>query len=89
MSFEKVNIKEYLLKIKNDYEEDPTLWYKTFKPKEKAEELMTKTKGDFSLVWHEHCCQCWQTIDNHTTICYYDKISKDWLCKSCYDKIKK
>ena len=44
-----------------------------------------KTNDDYSLIWHEHCCECWKTINIYTDdIAYYDEESINWLCKDCY-----
>lgn len=87
MGYKLINVKEYLKKIKKEYMIHPNLWYDSVIPKEKADELKEKVKGDFSLVWHEHCCSCWETIDSKSKTCYYDEASKDWLCEKCYKKI--
>ena len=86
MGYKLINIKDYLETLKIEYVTTPNLWYDSILPKKRADDLKEKTKGDFSLIWHEHCSICWETIDSNTKSCYYDEISKDWLCDKCYNK---
>ena len=62
MKYKKIIPKEYAQKIKKRFLENPALWYDVILPKEKAEELREKTNGDYSVIWHEHCDQCWKTL---------------------------
>lgn len=86
MSYKLIEIKKYLDGIKEKYLNNPDLWYKTIIPKEKADELIKKFDGDYSLLWHEHCSNCYEVIDLNKTHCYYDDESEDWLCECCYKK---
>ena len=89
MGYKLIDIKKYLEKIKKEYIIHPHLWYDSILPKKKADDLKEQLKGDFSLLWHEHCSMCWKTIDSKIKICYYDEVNKDWLCDKCYNKINK
>lgn len=88
MAYKLINIYEYLIDINKKYNEKPQLWYKTILPKEKADELIKLTNGNYSLIWHEHCINCWETISSNVKCCYYDEENNDWLCEKCYNSIK-
>lgn len=84
----KVIPKEYAEQIRIQFFKDPCLWYKVILPKEKAEELMKQTHGDYSLVWHEHCEQCWKRIDCSTEEeCFVSEDSLSWWCATCFKQI--
>ena len=40
------------------------------------------------MIWHEHCLECWESIETSSTDeAYYDEEKNIWLCKDCYKKI--
>lgn len=85
MAYKLINVKDYAKKLKEKYKEHPDLWYKSILPKEAADSFRKKTNDDYSLIWHEHCCECWKTINIYIDdIAYYDEESINWLCKDCY-----
>ena len=49
-----------------------------------TEELKIRTNGDYSMLWHEHCDQCWETLDKSTGICYRGEDGVTWICENCY-----
>ena len=87
MKYREIIISNYLEKIKKEYFNCPELWYKSILPKDKADELKKEFKGDFSKIWHEHCSECWKTIDSTIETCYYNEHNKEWLCTECYKKL--
>lgn len=86
--FTEVNPQEFASKIKEEFIQDKSLWYKVIAPPTKANELMLRTHGDYSLIWHEHCACCWDTINkcSHET-CFVSSNRLTWLCKNCYKKL--
>ena len=84
MKYEKVFTKEYADNLKQKFLKNPTLWYDVILPKEKADELKIRTNGDYSMIWHEHCEQCWETLDKTTGVCYRGEDGFTWLCEKCY-----
>lgn len=89
MSYKLIYIDEHLKKVKENYLNNPELWYKSIIPKEKAEELKQRFHGDYSLLWHEHCSECWQRIDSNMKVCYFEEEEKEWLCPKCYNELNK
>lgn len=87
MSYKPIIISDYLQEVKKRYQENPELWYKTITPKSVADKFRKEFNGDYSLIWHEHCCECWQSIDSNMDIAYYDQENRDWLCKNCYSSL--
>lgn len=88
MAYKLINVKEYSQTIKKQYFECPDLWYKSILPREAANHFKEKCKGDFSLIWHEHCLECWKSIETSSTDeAYYDEEKNTWLCKDCYKRI--
>lgn len=85
MKYKLINIPDYLKEIKRNYINNPDLWYHSITPKDKADKLREEFKGDFSYLWHEHCCKCWKTIDNSVNSAYYDDENKNWICKECFE----
>lgn len=40
------------------------------------------------MIWHEHCLECWKSIETSSTDeAYYDEEKNTWLCKDCYKRI--
>ena len=81
MGYKQIKISAYLKKIRNEYIDNPKLWYDSIIPQNKADELKKQVNGDFSLLWHEHCNVCWEKIDSNTKRCYYDDANEEWLCE--------
>jgi hypothetical protein len=84
MKYEKIITKEYADNMNKNFFKNPKLWYDVILPREKADELREKTKGDYSVIWHEHCEKCWETLDKSTGICYKSEDGFTWLCENCY-----
>lgn len=85
-NFKKVNVKVYLKKIREKFFKNPNLWYEVIIPREAAERLYAECKGDYSLIWHAHCFDCFEQIDNRTDEFYLSEDESEWLCKHCYEK---
>lgn len=89
MLYKRINAEEYAKKLKIEFLNNPKLWYDAISPKEKADELIAKTKGDYSEIWHEHCDNCWETIDRSTGLCYRSEDEVTWLCEKCFNLLSK
>ena len=63
--------------------------YEFILPKEKAEEFRIKYKNNYSKIWHEHCSECWATINLESKICYYDEEKRTGYVKKCFEKMQK
>lgn len=88
MAYKKIELVSFLKRLDRIFLENPDLWYEFILPKEKAEEFRIKYKNNYSKIWHEHCSECWATINLKSKICYYDE-EKNWLCKKCFEKMQK
>ena len=89
MEYIKIIPKDYAKYVRKKFLDNPTLWFDVISPKEKAKELMHRTNGDYSLIWHEHCELCWERIDASTESCYKSEDNLSWLCNDCFNKITK
>ena len=86
MAYKLVELTYFLKELDDKFLKNPDLWYEYILPKEKADEFKRLYKNKFSLIWHEHCCECWKSIDSNSGICYYDDATENWLCSECYSK---
>ena len=90
MRYKKINVKEYAEKLRKEFKENPSLWYNVILPKEKVPKLIEQTGGDYSLIWHEHCDECFTSIDkNSCEFAYVSEEPYSWLCEQCYNKQKR
>ena len=84
--FKKISVKEHLEKVKKEFFENPHLWYEVIIPREAADRLYKECNGDYSLIWHDHCCDCFGLIDRGTEYFYISEDESEWLCENCYKK---
>lgn len=87
--FVKIIPGEYALKLKEEFTNHPEKWYGVIIPKSVADELIVKTNDDYSQIWHEHCMECWISIDKNTEECYVSEDGFTWLCSDCFKKRNK
>ena len=90
MQFTLISPKKYAEGLKEMFYSNPSLWYKRISPESVADELMETVEEDYSEIWHEYCAVCFKPIDKDSTEDFY--LSEDeftWVCKECYEKLKK
>lgn len=87
--FRKVSPKDYAEKLKEEYNRNSEKWYESVIPKSAADELIARTGGDYSLIWHEHCDKCFAAIDKNSKEAYVSADGYTWLCAECFEKSKK
>ena len=82
----KIIPKAYAEKVKQEYAGHPEKWYATISPKSAADRFIKETNDDFSKIWHEHCMECWTSIDANMKECYVSEDGFEWLCADCFRK---
>ncbi len=85
--FYRVNSNEYAEEIR-ELCKDRNFWYEHISPRETADKLFERTKGDYLQIWHEHCQSCYCEINAQTKEPFYRSESGDWLCEQCFRKLQ-
>ena len=57
-TFERISPKQYAIDLRDKFIRDPSLWYDVIIPRNKADELIEKTKNDYSEIWDAYCDYC-------------------------------
>lgn len=89
LEYKKISPKEYAKKLKEEYRKHPEKWYESIMPEREATELIERTHNDYSQIWHEHCDECYKTIDVNSEDCYVSNDGYEWLCSDCFNKLTK
>ena len=86
-TFERISPKQYAIDLRDKFIRDPSLWYDVIIPRNKADELIEKTKNDYSEIWDAYCDYCFCRINkNMLEDCYFS--NGIWLCKKCFEVLK-
>ena len=85
--YNKVIPKVYAEKLKKEFAGHPEKWYRVISPKSAAVKFIKETNDDYSKIWHEHCMECWESIDKNTEECYVSEDGITGLCADCYKEL--